>query len=125
VCVIIINKSQCQVCVCISELGRNKTELAGKKSSLRGGKNTLQAGEQVKKITRQFQIPLACWRVIIHTPVCAIKVFNQSINQRFKALTSSSTNLICLVIFCPKPDLPVFLKNISPCTLRPRLREYS
>jgi hypothetical protein len=37
VCVIIINKSPCQICVCISESRRNKTQLAGKKDSLRGG----------------------------------------------------------------------------------------
>jgi hypothetical protein len=41
VCVTIINKSPCQVCVCISESGRNKTKLAGEKDSLRGGKRTL------------------------------------------------------------------------------------
>jgi hypothetical protein len=39
VCVIIINKSPCQVSVCVSESGRNKTQLAGEKDSLRGGKN--------------------------------------------------------------------------------------
>jgi hypothetical protein len=45
VCVMIINKSPCQVCVCISESKRNKTQLAGKKDSLRGGKSTRQAGK--------------------------------------------------------------------------------
>jgi hypothetical protein len=48
------------VCVCISDLGRNKTQLAGKKDSLRGGKKPLaKLASSVKKITRQFQIPLA------------------------------------------------------------------
>jgi hypothetical protein len=37
VCIIIMNKSPCQVCVCISELGRNKTQLAGETDLLRGG----------------------------------------------------------------------------------------
>jgi hypothetical protein len=45
VCVIIINKSPYQMCVCISESGRNKTQLVEKRDSLRGGKNTCQAGE--------------------------------------------------------------------------------
>jgi hypothetical protein len=42
VCIIIINKSPCQVYVCISESGRKKTQLAGKNYSLRGGKTHSQ-----------------------------------------------------------------------------------
>jgi hypothetical protein len=44
--VMIMNKSPCQVCVCISESGRNKTQLAGGKgfTEIRK-KNTRQAGE--------------------------------------------------------------------------------
>jgi hypothetical protein len=46
VCVIIINKSLCQVCVCISESGRSKTQLAKKKRlAERRKKNPRQAGE--------------------------------------------------------------------------------
>jgi hypothetical protein len=54
-----ISKSPCQVCVCISESGINKTQLAGKKDSLRGGKKTLaKLAIKFKKITCQFEIPL-------------------------------------------------------------------
>jgi hypothetical protein len=45
VCVIIINKSPCQVCVCISESGWNKTQLARKKTHCEEEKNTRQAGD--------------------------------------------------------------------------------
>jgi hypothetical protein len=48
------------VCVCTSESGRNKTQLAGKKDSLRGGKKTLaKLVSNSKKITCQLLIPLA------------------------------------------------------------------
>jgi hypothetical protein len=57
VCVIIINKSPCQVCVWISESGRNKTQLAGKKG--------LTKRENYSPIPNSTRI----WRVVISTPV--------------------------------------------------------
>jgi hypothetical protein len=60
VCIVIINKSPCQVCVCILESGRNKTQLAGKKDSLRGGKKTLAklASKFKKLLAKGFVIYL-------------------------------------------------------------------
>jgi hypothetical protein len=74
VCVIIINKSPCQVCVCISESKRNKTQLPGQKDSLRGVKKTLAklASKFIKLFAdSKFHSHLASWRVVISTPgVC-------------------------------------------------------
>jgi hypothetical protein len=50
VCVITINKSLCQVCVCISESGRNKTQLAGKKDSLSRKKTLAKLASKFKKL---------------------------------------------------------------------------
>jgi hypothetical protein len=60
------------ICVCISESGRNKTQLAGKKDSLRGGKKTLsKLASKLKKLLAisKFHLHLASWRVVISTPV--------------------------------------------------------
>jgi hypothetical protein len=59
------------MCVCISESGRNKTQLAGKKDSLRGGKNTLaKLASKFEKLlaNSKFHSHLASWRVVISTP---------------------------------------------------------
>jgi hypothetical protein len=68
VCVIIINKSPCQVCVCISKSGRNKTQLAGKKDSLRRRKKHLPSKFEKLLANSKFNLHLASWRVLISTP---------------------------------------------------------
>jgi hypothetical protein len=71
VSVIIISKSPCQVCVCLSESGRNKTQLAGKNDSLRGEKRTLaKLASKFNKLlaNSKFHLHLASWRVVISTP---------------------------------------------------------
>jgi hypothetical protein len=60
------------VCVCISESGRNKIQLAGKKDSLRREKTLAKLASKFKKILANSKFPshLASWRVVISTPEC-------------------------------------------------------
>jgi hypothetical protein len=76
VCVIIINKSLCQVCVCISESGRNKTQLAGgKKTHWEEEKTLASLASKWKKLLANFKFHshLASWRVVISTPEFTVK----------------------------------------------------
>jgi hypothetical protein len=76
VCVIIINKSPCQVCVCILESGRNKAQLAGKTKRLteRRKKTLAKLASKFKKLlaNSKSHSHLASWRVVISTPGCII-----------------------------------------------------
>jgi hypothetical protein len=80
VCIVIINKSPCQVCVCIFESGRNKTQLAGKKDSLRGGKKHSPSWRV--SLTNYSPSPNSTriWRVgewlfpPLHTSTCSISL---------------------------------------------------
>jgi hypothetical protein len=59
------------MCVCISESGRNKTQLAGKRDSLRGEKKALAKLASKFKIllaNSKFHSHLASWQVVISTP---------------------------------------------------------
>jgi hypothetical protein len=92
VCVIIINKLPCQVCVCISESGRNKTQLVGKKDSLRGGKKALaKLASELKKLlaNSKFHLHLASWRVFISTPGLTLCQSVSSMSCYCKSLTLS------------------------------------
>jgi hypothetical protein len=58
------------VCVCISESGRNKTQLAGKKLTERKETNLAKLASKFKKLLAnyKFHLHLASWRVVISTP---------------------------------------------------------
>jgi hypothetical protein len=58
------------VCVCISESGRNKTQLAGKKDSPRGEKTLAKLASKFKKLlaNSKFHLHLVSWWVVICTP---------------------------------------------------------
>jgi hypothetical protein len=84
------------VCVCISESGRNKTQLAGKEDSLRGGnKHSPSWRVSLKKLVANFKFysHLASWRVVISTP----GVYNVCVHPCICVYAQGKSQLYCHV----------------------------